>query len=111
MKNLAVIEKRYIGYGGAGRNTAIVRANQLTKENLPLYDEGLNLWPKLTAELYFNLMFNNCGNLNLTHSVAGINALRLQIASAQFHGIKSELLDPKQCKDLIPELGLNTSLF
>ncbi|MFW5635093.1 MAG: FAD-dependent oxidoreductase, partial [Thermodesulfobacteriota bacterium] len=27
MKNVAVIEKRYIGYGGSGRNTAIVRAN------------------------------------------------------------------------------------
>jgi sarcosine oxidase subunit beta len=25
------IEKRYIGYGGAGRNTAIVRANQRTQ--------------------------------------------------------------------------------
>ncbi|MFZ3048104.1 MAG: FAD-binding oxidoreductase, partial [Desulfatirhabdiaceae bacterium] len=28
MKNIAIIEKRYIGFGGAGRNTAIVRANQ-----------------------------------------------------------------------------------
>jgi sarcosine oxidase subunit beta len=36
MKNVAVIEKRYIGYGGAGRNTAIVRANQRTKENISL---------------------------------------------------------------------------
>ena len=110
MKNVAVIEKRYIGYGGAGRNTAIVRANQRTKENLPLYDEGLKLWPKLTTELDFNLMFNNCGNLNLAHSTAGISALRLQIASAQFHGIKSELLDPKQCKELIPELDISDSI-
>ena len=29
MNNIAVLEKRYIGYGGSGRNTAIVRANQL----------------------------------------------------------------------------------
>ena len=71
IKNVAVIEKRHIGFGGAGRNTAIVRANQRTKENLPLYDEGLKLWPKLTAELDFNLMFNNCGNLNLAHSILG----------------------------------------
>ena len=26
--DVAIIEKRYIGFGGAGRNTAIVRANQ-----------------------------------------------------------------------------------
>ncbi len=105
--DVAVIEKRYIGFGGAGRNTAIVRANQRTKENLPLYLEGLQLWPQLTDELDFNLMFFNCGNLNLAHSEAAIGALRLQVASAQFFGIKSELLDAKQCKELIPALDIS----
>jgi sarcosine oxidase subunit beta len=57
-------------FGGAGRNTAIVRANQRTQENVPLYKEALDLWPVLTRELNFNLMFNNCGNLNLVHSEA-----------------------------------------
>ena len=61
IRDVAVIEKRYIGFGGAGRNTAIVRANQRTKENIPLYDEGLKLWPTLMAELDFNMMFFNCG--------------------------------------------------
>jgi sarcosine oxidase subunit beta len=108
--NVAVIEKRYIGFGGAGRNTAIVRANQRTKENLPLYNEGLALWPKLTDELDFNLMFFNCGNLNLAHSEAAIGALRLQVASAQFFGIKSELLDAKQCKELVPALDVSENI-
>ncbi len=31
MQNVAIIEKRFIGFGGAGRNTAIVRANQRTQ--------------------------------------------------------------------------------
>ena len=110
MNNVAVIEKRYLGFGGAGRNTAIVRANQRTKENLPLYNEGLELWPKLTDELDFNLMFFNCGNLNLAHSEAALGALRLQVASAQFFGIKSELLDAKQCKGLIPALDISDLL-
>ena len=108
--DVAVIEKRYIGFGGAGRNTAIVRANQRTKENLPLYNEGLALWPKLTDELDFNLMFFKCGNLNLAHSEAAIGALRLQVASAQFFGIKSELLDTKQCKELIPALDVSENI-
>jgi len=107
MKDVAVIEKRYIGFGGSGRNTAIVRANQRTTENLPLYDEGLKLWPKLTNELDFNLMFHNCGNLNLGHSEAAMNGLRLQVASAQFSGIKSELLDAKQVKKMCPLLDIS----
>ncbi len=110
MTNIAVIEKKHIGFGGSGRNTAIVRANQRTKENLPLYAEGLALWPKLTDELDFNLMFFNCGNLNLAHSEAAIGAMRLQVASAQFHGIKSELVDVKQCKELVPLLDISEDL-
>lgn len=107
MKDIAVIEKRYIGFGGAGRNTAIVRANQRTQENLPIYKEALELWPVLTKELDFNLMFYNCGNLNLAHSEAALKAMRLQVASAQFHGIASQLVDPKECKELIPALDIS----
>lgn len=107
MKNVAVVEKRYIGYGAAGRNTAIVRANQRTPENLPLYKEALDLWPFLTRELDFNLMFYNCGNLNLAHSEAALKAMRLHVASTQFYGIDSRLVDPKECKELVPILDIS----
>ncbi len=110
MKNIAVIEKRHIGFGGAGRNTAIVRANQRTKENLPLYKEGLELWPKLTAELDYNLMFYNCGNLNLAHSEAALSAMRMQVASARFFGIESHIADPKECKELVPALNISEDI-
>ena len=110
IKDVAILERRYIGFGGAGRNTAIVRANQRTSENLPLYEEGLKLWPRLTNDLDFNLMFFNCGNLNLAHSEAGMGTMRLLVASAQFHGIRSELLDARQCKELIPALDISDQL-
>lgn len=107
LTNVAVIEKRFIGSGGAGRNTAIVRANQRTRENLPLYKEALEMWPALTRELDFNLMFYNCGNLNLAHSEAALKALRLQVASAQFHGIDIRLVDRKECQALVPALDIS----
>jgi sarcosine oxidase, subunit beta len=107
MRDIAIIEKRYIGFGGAGRNTAIVRANQRTAENVPLYKEALNLWPALTRELDFNLMFYNCGNLNLAHSEAALKAMRLQTATAQFHGVESHLVSPAECKALIPALDIS----
>jgi sarcosine oxidase subunit beta len=110
MTDIAVIERRFIGFGGAGRNTGIVRANQRTKENLRLYAEGLKLWAELTAELDFNLMFNNCGNLNLLHSEAAIASARLQVANAQFHGVHIEMLDEKQCHDLLPALNLSEDI-
>ncbi len=107
MTDVAVLEKRFIGYGGAGRNTAIVRANQRTQQNVPLYKEGLELWPILTKELDYNLMFFNCGNLNLLHSEAAMNSARMSIATAQFHGVESHLIDAKQCKEMMPALNIS----
>jgi sarcosine oxidase subunit beta len=108
--DVALIEKRYIGFGGAGRNTAIVRANQRTQHNVPLYKEALDLWPVLTKELNFNLMFNNCGNLNLMHSEAAMKAARMTIATAQFHGVESHLIDAKQAKELVPALNISEDI-
>jgi sarcosine oxidase subunit beta len=110
MTDVAILEKRYIGFGGAGRNTAIVRANQRTRENLPLYKEALELWPVLTKELDYNLMFFNCGNLNLVHSEAAMNATRLNVAAAQFHGIESHLIDARECKALVPALNISEDI-
>ncbi|HDR16624.1 MAG TPA: FAD-dependent oxidoreductase [Desulfobacteraceae bacterium] len=107
IRNIAVIEKKFIGFGGAGRNTAIVRANQRTAENLPLYQEGLKLWPTLTRELDFNLMFHDCGNLNLAHSEAAMNALRMQIATAQMLGIDIHLIDAHELKELCPVIDIS----
>lgn len=106
IKDVAVLERRYIGYGGSGRNTAIARANQRSKENLPLYNEGLRMWSVLTRELDYNLMFAPIGNLNLAHSEADVAALRTNIATAQYMGVPSEFLEPKACKELIPILDI-----
>ncbi|MCG8637178.1 MAG: FAD-binding oxidoreductase [Desulfobacterales bacterium] len=108
--DVAIIEKNYIGYGGAGRNTAIVRANQRTQYNVPLYKEALDLWPVLTKELDYNLMFNNCGNLNLMHSEAAMKAARMTIATAQFHGVESHLIDAKEAKELVPALNISEDI-
>ena len=108
--DVAIIEKNYIGYGGAGRNTAIVRANQRTQYNVPLYKEALDLWPVLTKDLDYNLMFNNCGNLNLMHSEAAMKAARMTIATAQFHGVESHLIDAKEAKELVPALNISEDI-
>ena len=110
IKNVAILEKRHIGFGGAGRNTAIVRANQRTQENVPLYKKALDLWPVLTKELDFNLMFNNCGNLNLLHSEAAMKVARMNIATAQFHGVESHLIDAKQVKEMAPALNISPEI-
>jgi sarcosine oxidase subunit beta len=35
VKRIAVLERRYIGFGGSGRNTEMVRSNKRAHETLP----------------------------------------------------------------------------
>ncbi|MCY3756786.1 MAG: FAD-dependent oxidoreductase, partial [Acidobacteria bacterium] len=39
IREVAVLEKSYLGAGGTGRNTAIIRSNYLTAEGVRFYDE------------------------------------------------------------------------
>jgi sarcosine oxidase subunit beta len=77
---------------------------------VPLYKEALDMWPVLTKELDYNLMFNNCGNLNLMHSEAAMKAARMNIATAQFHGVESHLIDAKEAKELVPALNISEDI-
>jgi len=106
--DIAIIEKNYVGYGGSGRNTTIVRANQRTKENIPLYNEGLKLWPKLINDLNFNMMFMQCGNLDLAHCEETLNSLRVTVLTDQFLGIENHIIDAKQCKEIVPQLDISS---
>src|SRR3970040_3031035 len=66
--NVAVLEKSYIGSGGSGRNTAIVRSNYLTPEGSRFYDRSVKLYERLADDLNFNVMFEQRGHMTLAHS-------------------------------------------
>lgn len=68
IRNVAVLEKSYIGSGASGRNTAIIRSNYLTPEGVRFYDRSLELYERLATDLNFNVMFEQRGHLTLAHS-------------------------------------------
>ena len=50
IKNLAVLEKSWIGGGNVGRHTTIVRSNYLLTENEAFYAHSLKLWEGLDKQ-------------------------------------------------------------
>ena len=44
LKNIAVVEKGWIGGGNTGRNTTIIRSNYLWDASAGLYDHALKIW-------------------------------------------------------------------
>ena len=61
VRDIAIVEKGYIGSGNVGRNTTIVRSNYMMRDNTPFYEHSLELWRGLSEELNYNVMFSPRG--------------------------------------------------
>src|ERR1700683_1105481 len=56
-RNIALLDRGYLGNGSSGRNTAIIRSNYRTPEGIRFYDASVKLYEKLSQELKWNLLF------------------------------------------------------
>ena len=105
--DVAVLEKRYIGGGGSGRNTAIVRSNYLTPEGILFYDESVKLYEDLADDLDFNVMFSQRGHLTLAHTDSSLRTMRWRAEVNQIQGVNSRVIYPAEIKELAPFMDLS----
>lgn len=105
--NVAVVDKGYLGGGGSGRNTAIVRSNYLTPEGVRFYDRSVKLYENLAADLNYNVMFGQMGHLTLAHNDASLRTMRWRAEVNKVEGINSEVIGPAEIKDLVPYMDVS----
>ena len=74
IRNVAVLEKGWLGGGNTGRNTTIVRSNYHLEPNAHFYEFSLMLWEGLSKELNFNVMYSARGVLNLDRKSTRLNS-------------------------------------
>jgi sarcosine oxidase subunit beta len=108
IRNIAVLERGYLGVGNSGRNTAILRSNYRTAEAIPFYNESIKRWEGLSAELEFNLLFSQQGHLTLAHSDSAMNGLRVRADANQLLGVDSYLVGPQEIKRLVPAIDISS---
>ena len=102
LKNIAVIEKGWLGGGNTGRNTTIIRSNYLWNESVYLYDHALKIWENLSSELNYNVMFSQRGVLNLAHNEHDIKEIKRRMCANRLNGIDSRWIDAQEIKKLVP---------
>ena len=105
--NVAVLEKSYIGSGGSGRNTAIVRSNYLTPEGSRFYDRSVKLYEHLASDLNFNVMFEQRGHMTLAHTDASLRTMDWRAEVNKLEGIDSEVIGPDEIKRLAPFIDVS----
>lgn len=105
--DVAVLDKGYIGAGGSGRNTAILRSNYLTPEGVRFYDRSVKLYQRLATDLDYNVMFSQRGHLTLAHSDASLRTMRWRAEVNKVEGVDSEVIGPAEVKQLAPFLDVS----
>jgi len=108
ISNVAVLEKSYIGAGGSGRNTAILRSNYLTPEGVRFYERSMELYRTLAADLNFNVMFARRGHLTLAHNDSSLRTMRWRAEVNKLQGVESEVIGPNEIRRLVPFLNLSS---
>jgi sarcosine oxidase, subunit beta len=106
VKNVAVLEKGWIGGGNTGRNTTIVRSNYLFDESARLYDHALDLWAGLSQTLNYNVMFSPRGVLMLAHNEHDVQSAKRHVHSNRLNGVDNRWLSPAECKEFCPPLEI-----
>ena len=103
--DVAVLEKGWLGGGNTGRNTTIVRSNYLRDEASLLYDFALELWPDLSREINFNVMFSPRGVFNLGHSLQDMRDIERRVNANRLNGIDGEVLSAAEVQARVPLLN------
>ena len=106
IRDIAILEKSYLGGGNTARNTAVLRANYLTEEGVTFYRESLKLYRGLSNEFDYNIMWENRGQLTLAHTDAAIRSFRWRAEVNKHLGVRSELIDRQEIRELVPTLNM-----
>ena len=105
--NVAVLDKSYMGGGGSGRNTAIIRSNYLTPEGVRFYDRSVVLYQNLAADLNYNVMFSQRGHLTLAHTDASLRTMNWRAEVNKLQGINSSVIDAAEVGRIVKYLDVS----
>ncbi len=106
-KNIAVLEKGWLGGGNTGRNTQIIRSNYFWPQSAAFFDHSLKLYEGLGQELNFNVMLSQRGLLMLAHSKHEMDGIRRWVNAIWINDVDVEILTPGEIKKIVPLIDLN----
>ncbi|MCC3305732.1 sarcosine oxidase subunit beta family protein [Sneathiella sp. HT1-7] len=109
VRNIAVLEKGWLGGGNTARNTTIVRSNYLWDESAAIYEKSLQLWEGLSQDINYNVMLSQRGVLNLAHSLGDVREGVRRVNANRLNGVDAEWLDAEGVKNFCPIINISKS--
>ncbi|MCA3631994.1 MAG: sarcosine oxidase subunit beta family protein [Methylobacterium sp.] len=110
LRNIAVLEKGWLGGGNTGRNTTIIRSNYLWEESEGIYEHAMKLWEGLSHELNYNVMYSPRGVMMLAHNTHDVQVFKRHMHANRLAGIDNEWLTAEQAKEFCPLLNIERNI-
>lgn len=107
VKNIVVIEKRYLGSGATGRCGAGVRQQWGTEMNCRLAMESIKFFERANEELHYegDIEFKQGGYLIVASTEKEDIQFKKNVELQKSLGIPVEYLTPKEAKEIVPYLN------
>jgi sarcosine oxidase subunit beta len=106
IRDVAVLEKGWLGGGNTGRNTTIIRSNYLQDPSAAIYEKSRSLYETLSQELNFNVMFSPRGVMMLAQTEHEVRGYKRTAQANALQGVETEWIGPERVKRLCPIIRL-----
>lgn len=107
IKNVAILEKGWLGGGNTGRNTTIIRSNYLQDASAAIYEKSRSLYETLSQRLNYNVMFSPRGVMMLAQTHHEVRGYRRTAHANALQGVATEFIGPDRVKELCPIIRID----
>ncbi len=107
IRNVAIIEKGWLGGGNTGRNTTIIRSNYLQDPSAAIYEKSRSLYETLSQDLNYNIMFSPRGLIMLAQTHHEVRGYQRTAYANALQGVKTEFISPARVKQLVPIMDIS----
>ena len=107
IRNVAIIEKGWLGGGNTGRNTTIIRSNYLQDASAAIYEKARSLYETLSQELNYNVMFSPRGVMMLAQTQHEVRGYKRTVQANLLQGVTTEWIEPARVQELVPIISIS----
>ncbi|MFT7674360.1 MAG: sarcosine oxidase subunit beta, partial [Gammaproteobacteria bacterium] len=104
LKNIAVIERGWLGGGNIARNTVTIRSNYMRDESIPFYVKSVSLYEGLTKELNYNLMYSNRSMIDVVQTFPKLREIKRRMFNGDLYGSGYDRITVEELRRRIPAL-------
>ena len=106
LRNVAILEKGWLGGGNTGRNTTIIRSNYLQDPSAAIYEKARSLYETMSQDLNYNVMFSPRGVIMLAQTHHEVRGFKRTAHANALQGVATEWIGPERVKELCPIINI-----